>query len=152
MFSICSFLLFVNNQATGGDILIQSAWQNRISVKELTISFYLGRSAIQKMTQNENKDKFLFTFIPRYLNLEVNNSRTLITRYATISCWSNHLSEVFLTGVTVPLRFGNTWYFCIRLLMSNRLLEKCSVSQKNYTKDILYVTAANTSSQITVMQ
>ena len=36
--------------------------------------------------------------------------------------------------------------------MSNRLLEKCTVSNENYTKDILCVTAANSSAQITVTQ
>ena len=36
--------------------------------------------------------------------------------------------------------------------MSNRLLEKCTVSNENYTKDILCVTAANSSAQIIVTQ
>ena len=54
--------------------------------------------------------------------------------------------------VTVPLRFGNIWYFCIRLLMSNHLLEKCTVPLENYTKDILCVTATNAFAQITLKQ
>ena len=58
--------------------------------KELTISFYLGKSVIQKKIQNENKA----TFIPRYSNSEENNSRTLIKRYATISRIVFHVEEI----------------------------------------------------------
>ena len=36
--------------------------------------------------------------------------------------------------------------------MSNRLVEKCTVPNKNYTKHILSVTATNTFAQITVTQ
>ena len=62
--------------------------------KELTISFYLGKSAIQKKKQNQIKVAFLLTFIPRYLNLEVNNSRILIKRYATISRFIFHVEVI----------------------------------------------------------
>ena len=69
------------------------------------------------------------------------------------SCWSGHLSVVFfLIYVTLPLRLGNIWYFCIRLLISNRLLKKCTVPNKNYTNDVLCVTTTNTSAQITGTQ
>ena len=36
--------------------------------------------------------------------------------------------------------------------MSNRILEKCTVPQKNYMKDILCIRGTNTSAQITKTQ
>ena len=36
--------------------------------------------------------------------------------------------------------------------MSNRLFEKCTVPNNNYTNDVLCVTEINTSAQITVTQ
>ena len=36
------------------------------------------------------------------------------------------------------------------MLISNRLLKKCTVPNKNYTNDVLCVTTTNTSAQITV--
>ena len=38
------------------------------------------------------------------------------------------------------------------MLISNRLLKKCTVPNKNYTNDVLCVTTTNTSAQITVTQ
>ena len=54
--------------------------------------------------------------------------------------------------MTLPLRLGNIWYFSIRLLISNRLRKKCTVPNKNYTNNVLCVTATDTSAQITVTQ
>ena len=39
-----------------------------------------------------------------------------------------------------------------KLLISNRLLKKCTFPNKNYTNDVLCVTIRNTSAQITVTQ
>ena len=67
--------------------------------KELTISFSLRKSVISKKKQNQNKAAFFAHFYSK--NLEVNNSRTLIKRYVTISRFIFHIEAV------ISLQFFN---------------------------------------------
>ena len=119
--------------------------------------FTLKKCHLKKRHRIKIKPPFVLTFITRYLTSEVNKSRSLIKRYATISRLIFHVEAVislyfFLIYMTIPLRLGNIWYFCIRFLISNRLLKKGTVPNKNYTNDVLCVTRTNTSAQITVTQ
>ena len=124
--------------------------------KELTISFYFEEVPPKKRHRIKIKPLFLLTFITRYSNSEVNKSRTLrdMRQFQGLFFMlkRSSLCSFFLIYVTLPLRLGNIWYFCIRLLISNRLLKKCTVPNKNYTNDVLCVTTTNTSAQITVTQ
>ena len=78
--------------------------------KELTISFYFEEVPPKKRHRIKTKPLFLFTFITRYSNLEVNKSRTLrdMQQFQGLflmlkrSCLCS-----FLIYVTLPLRFGN---------------------------------------------
>ena len=63
--------------------------------KELTISFYLGKSVIQKKTQNQTKAAFFAHFYSKILSLEESNSRILTKRYATISRFIFHVEAIF---------------------------------------------------------
>ena len=124
--------------------------------KELTISFYFEEVPPKKRHRIKIKPLFLLTFITRYSNSEVNKSRTLrdMRQFQGLFFMlkRSSLCSYFLIYVTLPLRLGNIWYFCIRLLISNHLLKKCTVPNKNYTNDVLCVTTTNTSAQITVTQ
>ena len=121
--------------------------------KELTISFYFEEVPPKKRHRIKIKPLFLLTFINRYSNSEVNKSRTLrdMRQFEGLlfTLRRSSLCSFFLIYVTLPLRLGNIWYFCIRLLISNCLLKKCIVPNKNYTNDVLCATTTNTSPQIT---
>ena len=124
--------------------------------KELTISFYFEEVPPKKRHRIKIKPLFLLTFITRYSNSEVNKSRTLrdMRQFQGLFFMlkRSSLCSFFLIYVTLPLRLGNIWYFCIRLLISNRLRKKCTVPNKNYTNNVLCVTTTDTSAQITVTQ
>ena len=124
--------------------------------KELTISFYFEEVPPKKRHRIKIKPLFLLTFITRYSNSEVNKSRTLrdMRQFQGLFFMlkRSSLCSFFLIYVTLPLRLGNIWYFCIRLLISNRLLKKCTVPNKNYTNDVLCVTTTSTSTKITGTQ
>ena len=102
------------------------------------------------------KPLFLLTFITGYSNSEVNKSRTLrdMGQFQSLFFMLKRSSfcSSFLIYVNLPLRLGIIWYFCIRSLISNRFLKKCTVPNKNYTNDVLCVTTTNTSAQITGTQ
>ena len=115
-----------------------------VFLKSLPSLSILEKVSSRKRHNIKIKQLFLLTFIARYSNLEVNK--------IYFWCWSDHLSEAFLIRMTVHLRHGNVWYCCIRLLMSNHLVEKYTVPQENYIKDILCITATNISAQITITQ
>ena len=122
--------------------------------KELTISFYFEEVPPKKRHRIKTKPLFLLTFINRYSNSEVNKSRTLgdmrqFEGLLSMLKRSSLCNFFFLIYVTLPLRLGNTWYFRIRLLISNCLLKKCTVSNKNYTNDVLCATTTNISAQVT---
>ena len=123
---------------------------------ELTISFYFEEVPPKKRHRIKIKPLFLLTFITRYSNSEVNKSRTLrdMRQFQGLFFMlkRSSLCSYFLIYVTLPLRLGNIWYFCIRLLISNCLLKKCTVSNKNYTNDVLCATTTNISAQITGTQ
>ena len=124
--------------------------------KELTISFYFEEVPPKKRHRIKIKPLFLLTFITRYSNSEVNKSRTLrdMRQFQGLFFMlkRSSLCSYFLIYVTLPLRLGNIWYFCIRLLISNRLLKKCTVPNKNYTNDVLCVITTDSSAQITGTQ
>ena len=124
--------------------------------KELTISFYFEEVPPKKRHRIKIKPLFLLTFITRYSNSEVNKSRTLrdMRQFQGLFFMlkRSSLCSFFLIYVTLPLRLGNIWYFCIRLLISNRLLKKMHRSNKKYMDDASFVTTTNTSVQITGTQ
>ena len=68
--------------------------------KELTISFCLGKSVIQKKTQNQNKATFLLTFIPRYSNFEESNFFNLCD--CTFNVWYCIITLHMIVGVKPP--------------------------------------------------
>ena len=123
--------------------------------KELTISFYFEEVPPKKRHRIKIKPLFLLTFNTRYSNLEVNKSRTLRNMrqfQGLFLILKRSCLCTFLIYMTLPLRLGNIWYFCIRFLISNHLLKNCTVTNKNYTNDVLCVTTTNTSAQITGTQ
>ena len=126
-------------------------------LKSLPSLFIFEEVPSKKTHRIKIKPLFLLTFITRYSNSEVNKSRTLIKNHATVSRFIFDVEAVislwfFSIYVTLPLRLGNISYFCIRFLIYNRLLKKCTVYSKNYKNDVLWVTTTNIFSQITVTQ
>ena len=89
-------------------------------------SISILKELLSRMRYNiEIKTLFLLCFIPRYSNLEVNNLEPELRDMQQFQDLFFMLKRSsfcisFLICVTVPLRFGNIWHFCIILLMSNR--------------------------------